>query len=103
MTERTTRVFAPKAPHPDSLADPELTIGDADLSVMIHYDPRNRVGGIYYVELQNWSLHSPINFAGFIDHVQRTGLRIPDGADLQRWLDRIEAVTLESGHHGVAN
>lgn len=91
---RRISVFAPKAPHPDSLADGELIIQNDAQQLLVMYCPRNRTGGLYYVEMGTWALQTPIAFGDFLAFLKQRDIQLPDGPDLQRWLDRVEAVTL---------
>jgi hypothetical protein len=84
-------VYAPRAPHPDTLADRNLLIRDATGNALIVYCPRHLVGGIFDTRAPCWNLFGPITPTEFVSSFERLGILIADGLDLQRWFDNIAA------------
>ncbi len=102
---RTVQTSVPKAPHPDTLADGDLLIIDEANGLLICYCPRNRCGALYALEVELWKMISPISFGDWLQVIEAQGIRLPEGANRQRWFDRIEAVTLlaSGGANQAAN
>ena len=87
----TALVYAPRAPHPDTMSDRNLMIRDASGFALIVYCPRHRVGGIYDTRAPCWNLFGPNTPTEFVGSFERLGVSIADGAGLQRWMDAIAA------------
>jgi len=88
-----TKIFAPRAPHPASLADQNLTISNEDGTLLTHYCPLHKVGGIYDLESHAWTLYTPMTAAQMIAALPKLGVRVADGTALQTWIDAITATT----------
>jgi len=89
MTIRKIRIFPPRLPHPDTLADPRYSIADREQTWLVVYCPRNQVGGLYHVEHGLWTLQGPVTAAEFLAALQRRGIELAECEDLQTWLDAI--------------
>lgn len=94
MTARKQSTVIPRAPHPDTLRDPQLTILDSSGTCLICYCPRHRCGAIYHIEIAVWSMEQPIGFSEFLRALKARNLIVEDSEDLQRWIDACTA----SGH-----
>lgn len=90
MNERSV-IYAPRAPHPSTMADRNLMIRDATGCALIVYCPKHMVGGIYDTRAPCWNLFGPITPTEFVGSFERLGVSICDGPDLQRWMDTIAA------------
>jgi hypothetical protein len=100
MTE-SAFVYAPRAPHPDSLANPWLTICSADGTLLAHYCTRHRCGGVYDLQLHAWTLYTPMTAEEFIGALPSIGVKVSDTAALQVWIDAITAALAQQqiGRH----
>lgn len=98
--ERNVRVPAPRLPHPDSFADPHLSITDEDATVLLTYCPRNQVGAIFNIGNQRWSVYSPLSLHTFLDLIPRLGFKLAETPALQEWLDAISAGAQQPSSRG---
>jgi hypothetical protein len=97
MTERTMTIFKPRAMHPDTFGNPACTIADVEQERLVTYCRHHQVGGVYHVEGGIWALYTPIDLASFIGSLADRGIRLPEGPDLERWLDAVGAVRADGG------
>lgn len=93
MTETAIKAPVPRAPHPDTLADPDLTIMDVDRGRLICYCPRHRAGAVLHVEAGLWAIYTPLGVDEFIATIGERGIALPKGDDLARWLTAVGAST----------
>ncbi len=91
MTESALKAPRPTAPHPDTLADPLMTIADAEQGRLVCYCPRNRCGAVLHIEAGLWAIYSPMSVGEFINTIGQRGIALPQGPDLERWLAAIGA------------
>lgn len=101
MTDATASVYAPRAPHPDSLADPRLMIRDTSETLLAHYCHRHRVGAVYDLRSQAWSMFTPMTAQEFIGSLPKLGVHLADTSDLQSWIDAITAMPAQFAASGL--
>lgn len=100
MTEQKMTIPQPLAPHPDTLSEAVNTIqgiGPAG-RVLVTYCNRNHCGAVFFMEIDqpHWRMYSPIPIGELIQSCESSGIKLPDGEDLQRWLTAVAP-------HGPAN
>lgn len=91
MSEAKHRTEVPRAPHPDTLRDPNFTILDASGTRLLCWCPVHRCGAVYAIEAAIWNLQVPIGFGEFLTALQGRGLVVDDSPDLVQWIDTCSA------------
>ena len=90
MSECTATGFAPPFTFSaESWRDPATKILSADQQYLVAYCPRHRVGGVYRLDPGLWAIYTPLSAQEFLGSLQSRGIALPEGWDLQRWLDAI--------------
>jgi hypothetical protein len=94
MTERVLKIPKPNGPHDDTLSDPSSSIQGicAAGRVLVTYCKRNHCGAICYLEVEPhpmWRMFAPIPIGELIRGCATSGITLPDGEDLQRWLTAV--------------
>lgn len=89
MNEQRIEVPVPRAPHEDTLKEPQLTILSADKSRLICYCPRNRCGAVLHIQLGLWAIYSPLSFREFCNTLGQRGIMLPQGDDHETWLQAL--------------
>ena len=87
MTARRLNLNAPPyfpAGHFDA---PERAILDTSGDVIASYCHQTQTGGIYRIGTQHWVLTGPVTLPEFLTALDARNITLPDGEDLQRWLD----------------
>ncbi|MGD9582138.1 MAG: hypothetical protein AB7V26_00505 [Lysobacterales bacterium] len=87
--DETTRILEPQAIRPSWLVgDLRRLILDTSGTTLVAYDPGTRTGGLYVAHpVPFWFQVGPCPFAGFVAMLPALGVTLPDGNDLQLWLD----------------
>jgi len=91
MTEQRFKVPKPRAPRDEVLADGRYVIATEHPGgrALVAYDPAVQSGAVFHVEQQVWRMWSPLPLAEFLSALQANGFALPDGPDLQVWLDAV--------------
>ncbi|MGD9584279.1 MAG: hypothetical protein AB7V26_11530 [Lysobacterales bacterium] len=89
MTDETMKILAPNTIRGEWLTgDLRRLILDTSGTTLVCYDPQTRTGGLYCFDpVPFWFQLGPCQFAGFIAMLPALGVTLPDGHDLQLWLD----------------
>ncbi|MBX5463684.1 MAG: hypothetical protein IRZ28_21685 [Steroidobacteraceae bacterium] len=90
MTNRMT-IPKPLAPREEILTDGRhvLKAQHASGPVLVVFDPLQHVGGVYHVAQEMWRLYVPIQLHELLGALRDNGFTLPDGPDLQTWLDAV--------------
>ncbi len=59
---------------------------------LVTYDPTTRAGGVYAHEAGLWAIYGPMGLAEFAGSLKARGVALPDGGDLQHWLDAVTGI-----------
>jgi hypothetical protein len=89
MTARSLNLNAPPyfpAGHFDA---PERAIPDTSGDVIASFCHQTQTGGIYRIGTQHWVLTGPVTLHEFLTALDARNITLPDGEDLQRWLDAV--------------
>ena len=97
MAEDLIRIPPPPHIRPEWLSVPDRTIMDTSGTVLVTYDPQTRTGGVYRIEAGLWLLNGPLSLAEFAAGLPAMKLALPDGHDLQLWLDTVSAHDVPRG------
>lgn len=84
----------PRAPHIDTLRDPEFATVDRSGTRLLIWCPRHRCGAVLHLEVGIWSMEMPISFQEFLIGLRTRDLAPADSEDLVRWRDRCMAAEL---------
>jgi hypothetical protein len=97
MPKNSMAIPVPKAPHPDTLADPHLTIASAEQDKLICFCPRNKCGAVLHVASGLWAIYSPLSFIEFYNTIGERGIELPKGHDYELWMQSV-ALATQSGN-----
>jgi hypothetical protein len=91
MSENRYQVPKPLAPRDEVLQAGDFVMqGRLDGHEMLCcYDPERRTAATFHVGLGMWRMQCPISADEYLTGLQAAGVELPDGADLQRWLDAV--------------
>ena len=91
MSERRMTIPAPLAPRAEILQDGRHVIAAEHASgrVLVVYDPVHHCGGVYHIAHELWRIQVPVSLGEFLEGLRSAGFTLPDGEDLQRWLDAV--------------
>ena len=76
----------PRAPHPNTLRDPNFTILDANGTQLLCWCPLHRCGAVYHIETRIWTIQSEVGFVEFLAALKTRGF-LPQNGDLLQWID----------------
>jgi hypothetical protein len=54
--------------------------------VLVHYDPVQRVGAVFFLAIETWVVHSPISFADFAECLRGQEIVLPDSGEKAAWV-----------------
>jgi hypothetical protein len=94
MIEKSLQVPPPLAPHPQTLADPLMTIEAPDQRALLCYCPRHWCGAIFDIAGACWLIYTPLSFNQFCETLVDMEILPPAGQALDAWLTAIQAATL---------
>lgn len=81
----------PRAPHPDTLRDPNFTILDASSGQLLCWCPLHRCGAVYHIETRIWTMQSEVGFGEFLAALRSRGF-LPNCIDeLKQWIETCSA------------
>lgn len=89
MSENKMTAFEPLAPAAETLADPRYALRDESQGRLILYCPRNNCGAVYWIDPGMWTMYCPIDLPSFIGSLADRGIALPEGPDLQTWMDAV--------------
>jgi len=81
----------PRAPHPDTLRDPNFTILDATGTKLLCWCPLHRCGAVYHSELRIWNIQSGVGFGEFLTACKTHGYVVDNSDDLAQWVETCAA------------
>lgn len=88
MSER--RLFVPEPPRLDPLRlqSPRFTIRAASPAggCLVHYDPAQSVGAVFFLAVECWAIYGPLAFDGFVQSLRDRQIVAPDSDDLATWV-----------------
>lgn len=81
----------PQTPSEATLRNPARTIRGTGPTgeLLATYCCETMSGAVFHVDLGLWSISCPISPALFVQSLADRGYELPNGADLQLWLDAI--------------
>lgn len=100
MTIQHTHVLQPLAPSAESLSDPRRTIRAGGL--LIHFDLERKVGGLYSMRKNGWTLFHPCEPDEFLQLLPAFDVVIPESPGRHAWLAAICSTTA-CGPSGAMN
>lgn len=91
MGLKSKKIPFPWPPHPETLQDARSTIrGQSPAGpVLCVYCSRNRAGALFFESVGMWRVYTPIDVDELLRSIESSGIKLPDGADLQTWLDQV--------------
>lgn len=91
MSQSTATILLPRAPAMETLEHPaRLISGEGPHgAVLVVYCPVNHCGGVYVLASEMWAFYVPISLPDFLASLHSRGIRLPEGADLETWLDAV--------------
>lgn len=84
------RLFVPDPPRVDPLRlqSPRYTMrGMSEAGgVLVHFDPAQHVGAVFFLAVECWAIYGPIAFEGFVQSLKDRQIVVPDSDDLATWV-----------------
>ena len=100
MIEQGMQVKLPRAPHPDTLNNPQMLILSVCRKQLICYCPQHRCGAVLQIDTDVWIMHNPVSFVEFYNTLAQRGIELPEGEGHDAWL---QAIALASPQGDVAH
>lgn len=89
--KQTISISQPATLRPEILSDGRYVIRSSSPrgTCLIAYDPRTLTAGVFHYDAEMWSLWTPLPLAEFLNSLGGRGYALPEGEDLQVWLDAV--------------
>jgi len=99
MKQQTT-IPKPLAPRDECLQDGRHVIrGElAGETVLCVYDAQHQVAATYHMQQKLWRMQCPIALQEYLGALEANGVVLPDGVDLQKWLDAVSGAPPGNPH-----